>query len=505
MDIPVERPNPYPGPRAFTRSEVLFGRQADILDLIDQLVVDRVVALYAPPGAGVTSLIQAGLVRELESQGYRVLPTIRTTNDVPSAGVTDNPGNPYILSTILSLEQVLPVEEQLDLQRLRSLDLPEYLDLFDRRREAGQAEAGSLAAQEMSPGDVYIFDQLEKLLTYALLNQVEVEEFFTQLAASLSRPGRFVLLALHEDQVGVLDSYRSLFPNRLRSTYRLNFLNVEQALEAVRRPAEMSGVGFLDEAAQRLVDDLRRVAVERPDGTLAMQAGPVVAPIQLQVACSRLWASLPQDCVEITVEDLARIGDQSQALRDYYEDILREMIQRYGVRERLLRAWFSTKFISRAETHRRVMMGAGASAGMDNQVVRALVDSRVLRMFSLAGVSWFELASDQLIQPVLRSNREWLERNPNPLSRDSALWQETGRDASYLLTEERLEEAQRWAVENPDELNPEEREFLDDSVEMARRRKPYKIVTRQLRAWQLATVGIGVAWALTLVVWIFTR
>ena len=52
--------NPYVGPRAFTRGETLYGRDREVLDLLDLVIAERIVLLYSPSGAGKTSLLQAG-------------------------------------------------------------------------------------------------------------------------------------------------------------------------------------------------------------------------------------------------------------------------------------------------------------------------------------------------------------------------------------------------------------------------------------------------------------
>ena len=60
---------------------------------------------------------------------------------------------------------------------------------------------------------------------------------------------------------------------------------------AIRRPAERVGVAFSLEAANHLLDDLRRVRVQRA-GQIVEELGPYVEPVQLQVVCSQLWRSL---------------------------------------------------------------------------------------------------------------------------------------------------------------------------------------------------------------------
>ena len=58
-----------------------------------------------------------------------------------------------------------------------------------------------------------------------------------------------------------------------------------------RLPAEQSGIGFSLDAANHLIDDLRRVRVQR-GGQIIEELGAYVEPVQLQVVCSQLWSSL---------------------------------------------------------------------------------------------------------------------------------------------------------------------------------------------------------------------
>ena len=53
----------------------------------------------------------------------------------------------------------------------------------------------------------------------------------------------------------------------------------------MQKPGQNGGVDVTDAAAKRRTDDVRRVQVQRPDGTMEMQPGPYVEPVQLQVVC----------------------------------------------------------------------------------------------------------------------------------------------------------------------------------------------------------------------------
>ena len=69
--------NPYVGPRAFAAGERLFGRDRELADLVDLVIAERIVLLYAPSGAGKSSLLHAGLIPRLRAEGLVPRPVAR--------------------------------------------------------------------------------------------------------------------------------------------------------------------------------------------------------------------------------------------------------------------------------------------------------------------------------------------------------------------------------------------------------------------------------------------
>ena len=139
---------------------------------------------------------------------------------------------------------------------------------------------------------VLILDQFEEILTIDPTDTEAKKEFFTQLGAALRSRHRWALFSMREEHVAGLDPYRNLIPTRLTSTFRLDLLNEQQARQTMQEASAQAGVVFTDSAARKLTDDLRRVRVERPGGSLEEQLGPTVEPTQLQVVCLRLWGRL---------------------------------------------------------------------------------------------------------------------------------------------------------------------------------------------------------------------
>src|SRR5579864_1860086 len=90
MESRVERRNPYLGPRPFTENDKLFGREAELEDLVQLILAERIVLLYSPSGAGKTSLIQSKLVPKLREEAFQVLPIMRV-----GFGATPSKSNPF--------------------------------------------------------------------------------------------------------------------------------------------------------------------------------------------------------------------------------------------------------------------------------------------------------------------------------------------------------------------------------------------------------------------------
>ncbi|HSJ52769.1 MAG TPA: hypothetical protein VLC52_03395, partial [Anaerolineae bacterium] len=274
------RPNPYVGPRAFQRGEVLYGRDREVLELIDLLIAERIVLFYSPSGAGKTSLIQAALVPELENEDFYVFPVMRLGLEAPAhSQPADRRANRYILSLLLRLEEALPEADRLPASTLSTMSLSDYLEYV-------------CANQTRPCGPVLIFDQFEEILTLDPVDRMVKLAFFEQVGRALRDGRRWALFSMREDHLAGLDPYLRAVPTRLSTTYRLELLGARAASEAIQQPARDHGVRFEASAAARLIDDLRRVRVQCPDGSTEEQPGPFVEPVQLQVVCYQLWENM---------------------------------------------------------------------------------------------------------------------------------------------------------------------------------------------------------------------
>jgi WD40 repeat protein len=466
--------NPYVGPRAFTTDEQahFFGRNREIRQLKSMLIAERLVLVHSPSGAGKTSLIHAGLLPEMARNRFHVLPVVRV-NTLPTK---KNPTNRYVYSAILSLEEGLTDEQRVPEEELYTLTLDKYL----ARRWRSESAPSS---------DLLVFDQFEEILTTAANDKKGKIAFFEQLSEALANTDRWALFAIREDYLGALAPYQSYLPGRLSSTFRLDLLGHDSAMQAAQKPAELAGITFETAAAEQLIRDLSVTQVQRPDGTLAKEVGLSVEPVQLQVVCYRIFEANQQDSEEgakvIDLEDLKKAGDVNQVLGDYYRTAVTRAVKSAGVGERQVRDWFAHELISAAGIRLQVPKGTDYSKGLSNQAIDALVDSHIVRSENRSNITWFELAHDRLIDPLLQNNAEWNAANLKPFQIKAAQWLQAEKPTEMLLRGADLEHARQDQIDAAaaGTLTKDEEAFLktSDNAWAKENLKPFQ---RQAELWE---------------------
>lgn len=438
--------NPYIGPRAFRQDETLYGRDREVRQMLELLIADRILLMYSPSGAGKTSLINAALIPALEQEEFNVLPVMRVSLELsPQEKEAAGNVNRYLLSALLSLDKTRAAAEQVSLAALSKMSFAQYLD---NSKTNGKAR-------------MLIFDQFEELLTVDPTDQSAKDEFFEQVGTALRNRELWALFSMREDYLAGLDPFLRRIPTRLATTVRLDLLGHDASREAIQKPAKGAGMEFRDDAAEKLLDDLRAVLVQQSDGSMARQLGPYIEPVQLQVVCHRLWDNLSNEADTVTPADIETIGDVNGALAGYYADQVQAVAKKTKLAsERTIREWFDHRLITEQATRGQVLKGPRASDGLPNDVIRPLIDAHLVRSEKRRGANWFELAHDRLIEPIQKNNSEWLKENLNDFQRQAALWDRQQRPDNLLVYGSGLVEAEEWVSSNP-ELTATESLFLD--------------------------------------------
>lgn len=189
--------------------------------------------------------------------------------------------------------------------------------------------------------------------------------------------------------------------------------------------------------------------------------GEFVETVQLQVVCRTLINKLAPTATEISMEHLEAYGSLDKALQVFYEDSIREVVEktrevlrREGepeIKEGVLRNWFEKKLITPAHTRGLAYRGTTHTEGLINEAVDVLDQAHIIREERRGSGRWYELSHDRFVDPILTSNKEWLlqysgaAKTRQWLEERAARWSQT-QDETALLSENELTDAERWVA-----------------------------------------------------------
>jgi hypothetical protein len=394
---------PYVGPRPFGRDEkdLFFGRDREARDLCSLVVAHPIVLLYADSGAGKSSLLNAGLIPLLEARGCEVLPPARVGGRIPDAIKTTEVDNVYAFNVLSSW-----ADPSVDPRELVNVDIAGFLARRPHRKDA----AGEPVLR------VVFLDQFEELFTFAPERWHEREALIRQLAKALEGdPLLRVVLVMRQGFVPQLETYAPLLPQGRPTRFALEQLRPKAAQQAVEGPLARTDRKIEPEASERLVQQLRKITVRGAGGEDVETVGPSIEPVQLQVACAKLWDDLPPDVHTITPAHIETYGDVDIALKRFYEDALDAAVTKTGVSKDRLRLWVDRYLITPGGTRGMVYRGPEQTGREERAIPNAAVDvleeKHLIRAEARAGGErWYELTHDRFVAPIRESNRVWKEQ-----------------------------------------------------------------------------------------------
>jgi WD40 repeat protein len=320
---------PYPGLRAFAQDEgdIFCGRSQHRIELLTKLEQSHFVAVLGASGSGKSSLVMAGLLRDI-SEGMLI-----RVPEGSSRIVYFKPGlNPFgslakALAKVVAFDR-LEVEHLL---RRSALGLGNVLELF----AAGQHEDDAKLSKT-SPAYVLVADQFEELFRFAALSKSETEstEFrqdrgeiplldgahneaqaFVDLlleAAESTRHRIFVILTMRSDFLHHCEAFDRLTAAISASQYVTPRLNRDQLEDAITIPLKYFGASIDSSLVNWILNDLSPEQDQLPI---------------LQDALARMWwhVGLSKRAARLTVEHYRDVGGVADALNRHGGDILCEI------------------------------------------------------------------------------------------------------------------------------------------------------------------------------------
>lgn len=325
---------------------LFFGREDEIVVVRSQILSHRSFLLYGRSGVGKSSMLRAGLIPRLQTEGYDVVVVRSFTDPLPQ------------------LSQIL---------------FP----------DGNHPENGGSGIEKTEPHKpvIVMLDQFEEFFTR--LNEKTQETFIKTVGRLTALPPPFprFVFVLREDMLAEMSRFKPALPEIFHHEYRLNRLSRSQAACAIVEPARMVGCTLDERLVERLVDDLS----DQND----------VDPPHLQIVCDALYDARNTDN-HIAEEAYDRLGGAGEILAEYLLRVLRRFNASDLTRvQQILLALISEdgqRLVLREVDLDKQAYGNGEDTLA--ALAEELVAARVVRRRSQNGERWLELAHECLIPEI---------------------------------------------------------------------------------------------------------
>jgi WD40 repeat protein len=438
---------PYRGLDPFLEDhkEHFHGREDLTKQLVERIRQSSLTVVVGPSGSGKSSLVFAGALPILRDRADLAITSCR-----PSGGETPLAA---IAGAMVELREPGMTEPQRLNERLeftKALNQGRFFDVVDQvLRSAGKQRL------------LLIIDQFEELFTLdppernAFLDLIARE---SSLGADVRSRRVCVVLTLRADFLTYALEHAGLAAALTDSRlFVVGPMTREQLREAIEKPA--AGVArYQPGLVDRILD-----GVGSEPGNLPL----------LEFALTLLWGKLSR--ATLTHGAYEELGKVAGALANHAEQVYQTEL---GAQEKKIRGLLA-QLIHAGETTgptRRLAhrMDVGEQRWAIAQVLATNRLAVIDRDHKNGSQDTVELAHEALITAWDRL-REWIDND-----REFFIWQErllpalsqwrgSGRKWGTLLTGLPLAEAERWLLDRPDDLGPEQREFIYRSRRKRRR------------------------------------
>jgi WD40 repeat protein len=489
-----DEPAPYRGLERFERIEkpeedFFFGRDDEVRALVGRLVQDRFVAVVGASGSGKSSLIRAGLTKQLAEELH---PGIRRWQ-----AITVEPGSaPFrALAVQVAVTAGIPVAEREDW-------IEKSVQKWRASPDGVRTSIETIFADVKEPLLMFI-DQFEELFTHGKKNE-ESERISRNFVANLDDLWRnggdrlCVVVAMRADfidrclEIGAL---KELLQDR---TMLIGEVGDDALREIVKEPAARVGAFLEKGLMERILTD-----VHDQSGSL-----PLLEQALYELWRQRRGAWLTHEAYDDSGGVAGALNDQAQGAYKALDDAQKKIAD--SLFPRLI-----TLGEGVADTRRRVKRNELYPEGVEPDAVNAVIDKLTARDARIlvttreggtaedlgAGEDFVEFTHEALLgnwqhlASLLASERESIRKH-RVLTTAAEEWESKPKDEGekFLLRAGQLVIAEQWATDEGGyaRLNQLERRFLDESIQERIADEARKARTLR-RLWSLTSVALTLA------------
>lgn len=319
------RRTPYKGlvPYSPEDAAFFFGREKECQIIVANLFASRLTLVYGESGVGKSSILQAGVVRQLLDEAEEscaedahpdlLVSAFSSWRDDPQRGLSE-----CIAHSVAAISP-----------RHGFADEPVPTSLVATVEALAERTDGALL--------LLILDQFEEYFLYNP-HEADAESFADELAQVINRQDLRVncLLSIREDSLAKLDSFKGRIPHLFDNYLRIEHLETETARKAVVKPVERynelygtvaGDVDIEPELVAAVLEQVRagRVVLgEAGRGTVkAREPRTVIETPYLQLVMTRLWdEERAQSSRTLRVATLERLGGAEPIVRTHLDSAM---------------------------------------------------------------------------------------------------------------------------------------------------------------------------------------
>lgn len=440
--VVVDETCPYQGLKAFAKEQArfFFGREKVVQLLREKLGQANFVPIIGASGSGKSSVVRAGLIPQLEKDGWRILAPI-LPGDEPFA---------ELKTVLIELFGTTEGQEVYSLIKTEGLR-PVIERLSDSERL------------------LLVVDQFEEVFT--LCPKEEERRLFIELltqVAEIPNSRLAIVTTMRADFLEPCLSYESLTKLIQNEAVYIPPLLGAELEEAIATPAKLQGYSFADGLLGAILHDVGQ--------------GKECLPL-LQFTLTELWEKRDREKHLLTVEQYRVLEGVKGALNRHaekiynYKDFLKESPQQE-------RSWQEQKWIKRIflklvrtgegikDTRQRQLKAKLLAMGSDSigSILDELIQGRLLvtGQENCQEDAWVNLAHEALMDGweqfvIWRQENRQLQRLIDRVENALKAWQEKAQNDSYLLSGRLLSEVRNhWSVLKSD-LSFETEEYYERS------------------------------------------
>ena len=274
----------YRGPQSYTKEtmEIFFGREDELAAIYSQLLLNKIFVLFGVSGLGKSSLIQAGILHEVETKTFFKPVIITFGNYAGDEAAETEPGSRPADEYTLVNKTWAEVN--------RSSDINHTNKLTELQIDENTLFSCFKNLQHRQPDNVHhllIFDQFEEIFSYP---DVTINNFLNNLSEliNIGLPNRYhdkweayckentstaeieallftnlnikCLFSIRSDYLYLLHRIEKFFPLILSNSYELKSLSLRGAINAIKKPAALLNTAGKNFESPPFV--IRRDAVE---------------------------------------------------------------------------------------------------------------------------------------------------------------------------------------------------------------------------------------------------